>query len=154
MRDILEIFVKQTVERHPECVPLAERVYARHLQEDTQPTETELLQLLRQFIKTKWATFYILDALDEALDRLQVDIVQKLSSLNARLFITSRPLKAVEARARDVYRFPIFAQDGDLDLHIAWEISRSRGLPDLLEKVGSSLRDEIVQVVKRKCGGM
>ncbi|KAH6909816.1 hypothetical protein BKA70DRAFT_176890 [Coprinopsis sp. MPI-PUGE-AT-0042] len=43
--NVLEILVKQTVERHPECLFLAEQAYARHLRENTQPTEAELLQL-------------------------------------------------------------------------------------------------------------
>ncbi|KAH6909913.1 ankyrin repeat-containing domain protein, partial [Coprinopsis sp. MPI-PUGE-AT-0042] len=154
IRNILEILVKQTVERHAECKPLAEQAYAQHIREGTQPTEAELLQLLHQFTEATEATFYVLDALDEAPDWIQVDLVQKLASLNVRLFITSRPLKGVEARAPEAHGFPIVAQDGDLDLHIAREIARSRDLQDLLENTDLSLRDEIVSLVKSKCGGM
>ncbi|KAH6909889.1 hypothetical protein BKA70DRAFT_178830 [Coprinopsis sp. MPI-PUGE-AT-0042] len=154
VRNILEVLVKQTVERHPECGLFAEQAYARHLREKTQPTEAELLQLLRRFIEAFTMTFYLLDALDEAPDKIQVDLVQKIASLNVRLFITSRPLKAVETRVPDVHRFHIVAQEGDLDLHIAQEIGRSRDLADLLERVGPSLRDEIISLVKSKCGGM
>ncbi|KAH6909892.1 hypothetical protein BKA70DRAFT_1148462, partial [Coprinopsis sp. MPI-PUGE-AT-0042] len=151
VRNILEILVKQAIERHSECVLIAERAYARHLREKTQPTDAELLQLLHQFTE---ATFYVVDALDEASDRLQVDLVQKLASLNVRLFITSRPLKSVQARVPGACCFPIIAQEVDLDLHIAQEIARSRDLQDLLETTGPSLRDEIVSLVKSKCGGM
>ncbi|KAH6909906.1 hypothetical protein BKA70DRAFT_1221560 [Coprinopsis sp. MPI-PUGE-AT-0042] len=154
VRNILEILVKQTVERHSDCASLAEKAYARHLREKTLPTEEELLQLLHRFTKTKSATFYILDALDEAPDRIQIDLVQKLASLNARLFITSRPLEAVKAHAPDAHCFSIFAQEGDLDLHIAQEITRSSHLANLLQRPGSSLRDEIISLVKSKCGGM
>ncbi|KAH6877440.1 ankyrin repeat-containing domain protein [Coprinopsis sp. MPI-PUGE-AT-0042] len=154
VRNVLEILVKQTVERHPECARLAEKAYARHLRETTQPTEADLLHLLRQFTEACAATFYVIDAMDEAQDRVQVDLVQKLASLNVRLFITSRPLKAVETRAPNAHCFPIVAQESDLDLHITQEIARSRDLANLLEKEGSSLRDEIVSLVKSKCGGM
>ncbi|KAH6870878.1 hypothetical protein BKA70DRAFT_365676 [Coprinopsis sp. MPI-PUGE-AT-0042] len=154
VRNILEIIVKQTVERHPDCEWIAEKAYARHIREKTQPTESELLELLRQFTEVNAATFYFLDALDEAPDRIQVDLVLKLASLNVRLFITSRPLESVQARVPDAHRFLIVAQEGDLDLHINQEISRSRDLANLLENADPSLRDEIVLLVKSKCGGM
>ncbi|KAH6873709.1 hypothetical protein BKA70DRAFT_281891 [Coprinopsis sp. MPI-PUGE-AT-0042] len=154
VRNIVEILVKQTVERHPECASIAEKAYARHIREKTQPTEAELLQLLRQFAEVNAATFYLIDALDEAPDRIQVDLVLKLASLDVRLFITSRPLEAVQARAPNAHCFPIFAQEGDLDLHINQEIARSRDLETLLKKAGPSLKDEVVSLVKSKCGGM
>jgi len=154
IRHVLEILVKQTVERHPNCVSFAEQGYARHLREDTQPTEAELFQLLQRFTQIHSATFYILDALDEAPYKLQVALIKKLSMLNVRLFITSRPLKAVEAQIPDVHSFAISAQDDDLDLHITQEIGCSRDLQDLLESVDPSVREEIVSSIKQNCGGM
>ncbi|KAH6873701.1 hypothetical protein BKA70DRAFT_1028051, partial [Coprinopsis sp. MPI-PUGE-AT-0042] len=154
VRNILEIIVKQTVERHPDCELIAEKAYARHIREKTQPTESELLELLRQFTEVNAATFYFLDALDEAPDRIQVDLVLKLASLNARLFVTSRPLECVQARVPDAHCFPIIAQEGDLDLHINQEIARSRDLANFLENTDPSLRDEIISLVKSKCSGM
>ncbi|KAH6870853.1 hypothetical protein BKA70DRAFT_365297 [Coprinopsis sp. MPI-PUGE-AT-0042] len=154
VRNILEILVKQTVERHPDCALIAENAYARHIREKTQPAEAELLQLLHRFTEVVTTTFYLLDALDEAPDRIQVDLVLKLASLNVRLFITSRPLESVQARVPNAHCFPIFAQEGDLDLHINQEISRSRDLTSFLENADPSLRGEIVSLVKSKCGGM
>ena len=154
IRDVFEILVKQTVERHLECAFLAEQAYARHLHEKTQPTEAELFQLLHQCTETLPATFYVLEALDEAPERLQVDLVTKLASLNVRLFITSRPLKSVEGRVPNLCSFVIVAQEGDLDLHIEQEISRSRDLQGLLEEEEPSFKDEIVSTVKKNCGGM
>ncbi|KAH6873711.1 hypothetical protein BKA70DRAFT_281942 [Coprinopsis sp. MPI-PUGE-AT-0042] len=154
VRNILEIFVQQTVERHPDCATIAQELYTRHLRERTQPTEAELLELLHQFTKVTTRTYYFLDALDEAPDRIQVDLVLKLASLNVRLFITSRPLESVQARVPDAHCFPIVARDDDLDLHINQEIARSRDLEILLEKVDPSLRAEIISQVKSKCGGM
>ncbi|KAH6884371.1 hypothetical protein BKA70DRAFT_140498 [Coprinopsis sp. MPI-PUGE-AT-0042] len=154
VRNILETLVVQTVERHPDCVKVAQELYTRHLREKTQPTEPELLELLRQFSKVVAGTYYFLDALDEAPDRIQVDLVLKLASLNVRLFITSRPLESVQGRVPNAHCFPIVAQEHDLDLHINQEIARSRDLEILLEKVDPSLRAEIVSQVKSKCGGM
>jgi hypothetical protein len=152
---LLEILVKQTVERHPHCLPLFDELYARHIREQTKPSEDELVDLLQQFASTM-ATFYFLDALDEAPTTIQIDIIEKLISLNVKLFITSRPLKNLEAAFPDldVYRFPIAAQDADLDLHIDKELSRSGDLRAILEEGGASLRKEIYTSIKAKCGGM
>jgi hypothetical protein len=154
VRAVLEILVKQTVERHADCIPLAEEAYARHLHEKTEPTETELLQLLQRFARQKRGTFYFLDALDEAPDRVQLELVKKLASLDVRLFITSRPLKTVENCVPGVHSFAIAAQDHDLDLHIDQEIEASPDLQSLLQRVGPSLRKEIVTSIKDKCKGM
>ncbi|KAH6905412.1 hypothetical protein BKA70DRAFT_1431036 [Coprinopsis sp. MPI-PUGE-AT-0042] len=152
-RNILEILVKQTVERHPDCASFAEDAHDLHLREKTQPTETELLQLLHRFTLVKLATFYILDALDEAPIGVQLALIKMLASLNVRLFVTSRPVE-VESRIPGVHSFPIVAQEVDLDLHITQEIARSWTLQGLLNKAGSSLRDEVMSLVKSNCGGM
>jgi hypothetical protein len=154
VQDVLEILVKQTIERHEDCAAIAEEAYSRHVRENTQPTEDELLHLLYRFTGAKSVTFYILDALDEAPVRIQVDVVRKLASLNVRLFITSRPLKGVEARVPDAHGFQIVAREDDLDLHISKEISRSRDLQDLLDRADPSMRGEMVARIKKNCGGM
>ena len=152
-RGLLEILVKQIVERHPDCAHLAQEAYARHLSERTQPTQAELLQLLRWFTEIKEATFFVLDALDEAPEKLRVDIIRALDSLNVKLFITSRPLKAIEEKAQKAHGFEIAAQDGDLDLHISQEISRSENLVDLLDG-HPTFKEEVMSSVKENCGGM
>ena len=53
IRAVLEILVKQTVERHPDCAPLAMKIFSRHVKERTQPTEAELFELLSAFVKAK-----------------------------------------------------------------------------------------------------
>jgi hypothetical protein len=146
--------VKQTVERHADCIALAEKAYARHLREKTQPTEAELLQLLQRFAGQKQGTFYFLDALDEAPDRVQLELVEKLASLGVRLFITSRPLKTVENFVPGVHSFAIAAQDYDLGLHINREIDRSPELRSLLHRAGLSVREGTVALIKDKCNGM
>ncbi|KAH6904783.1 hypothetical protein BKA70DRAFT_1153566 [Coprinopsis sp. MPI-PUGE-AT-0042] len=149
----LEVLVKQTLERHPGCLPLFNKVYTRHIREKTQPSEEELLGLLRQFTSTM-VTFYFLDALDEAPTAIQIEIIQRLTSLNVKLFITSRPLKDVEAAFLNIHRFPIVARPSDVDLHIEKEISLSGNLRAILEQGGTSLRDEVYASIREKCGGM
>jgi ankyrin repeat domain-containing protein 50 len=154
VRSILEILVKQTIERHHDCALLAEEVYVRHSQENTQPTEVELLQLLYRFRGSKSLMFYVLEALDEAPDKLQLDLITKLASLDVRLFITSRPLKGVENCFSGAHSISIFARGEDLELHITAGINRSSSLQSLLKNAGPSLREEIVHSIKHNCHGM
>ena len=148
----LETLVKQTVERHPSCLSVAEEVYARHIQEETLPSEGDLLDLLHRFTELVAVTFYILDALDEAPTRIQLDLLKKLASLNVKLFITSRPLRSIEAHFPDAHCFPIFAQDDDLELHIAQEISLCTELSHLF--ANATWREAVISSIKQKCGGM
>ncbi|KAH6887385.1 hypothetical protein BKA70DRAFT_1122273 [Coprinopsis sp. MPI-PUGE-AT-0042] len=153
VRTILETIVLQTLERHPRCQALVEQTYARHLRERTEPTEEQLLALLHQLVDSMLGTFYILDALDEAPTKLQLAVVRALASLNVKLFITSRPLKPLEAHFPQAYTFAIAAQDVDLDLHITQGINESVELQCLLQ-ANPSLRDEIFSTIKKNSGGM
>ena len=153
-QDFLEVLVKQTLERNPKCHPIACKVYARHIKEKTRPSEEELFNLLRQFTGMMLATFYFLDAMDEAPLDVQLELLEKLTSLNVGLFITSRPMDALQARFPAAHKYPIRAQDHDLDLHINKEISRSVFLQDILDAQGPELHERLVTKVKEKCGGM
>ena len=154
IQGILESLVKQTIERHPDCVPLAEQVYETHIREGTRPTEEELNELLRQFVQRKKATFYILEALDEAPDRIRLKLLQKLLLLGVRLFITSRPLPELQAMFTGAHTFTIRAQDKDLDLHIQEKISSSERLQRLLGRADPAFKDHLISTIKAKCGGM
>ncbi|KAH6889067.1 ankyrin repeat-containing domain protein [Coprinopsis sp. MPI-PUGE-AT-0042] len=153
VRNILEILVMQTLERQPDCQPLVEQTYARHLSERTKPTEAQLLGLLRRLTKDMAITFYILDALDEAPTKIQLAVVETLASLNVKLFITSRPLKTVEANFPEAHTFAILAQDADIDLHIATRINKNVELRRVLQ-ADPSLTDELVSAIKHNCRGM
>ncbi|KAH6889056.1 ankyrin repeat-containing domain protein [Coprinopsis sp. MPI-PUGE-AT-0042] len=132
---------------------LVEEAYAQHLREGTEPTEAQMLALLHQLTKCMSITFYVLDALDEAPTKIQLLVVKTLASLNVKLFITSRPLKVVEANFSGVQAFHIFAQDADINLHIARRINENAELQRLLQDK-PALRDEIISTIKRNCGGM
>ncbi|KAH6904768.1 hypothetical protein BKA70DRAFT_1294877 [Coprinopsis sp. MPI-PUGE-AT-0042] len=154
VRGCLETLVKQTIERHPHCASLFDEVYGRHVRERTQPSEEELLMLLRRFVGTMSITVYALDALDEAPPEMQLELLEKLASLDVKLFVTSRPLKALETHFSGAHHFPIVAQAEDITLHITKEISRSADLRAVLEKADPSAQKEIVASVIQNCGGM
>jgi hypothetical protein len=153
VRAILEVLVMQTLERHPECQALVEQTYARHIRERTEPNEEQLLSLLRRLTESMAVTFYILDALDEAPTKIQLAVLRTLTSLNVKLFITSRPLKPLEDHFPQALKIAIFAQDEDLDLLIAKGIEESVELQYLLQ-VEPFLRDELFLKIKENCGGM
>jgi hypothetical protein len=154
VRHCLEVLVKQTIEKHPDCRQPALEVYAEHFRLKTRPTEKELFQLLKVFTTMVKATFYFLDALDEAPEPIQFDLLTRLSSLNVKLFVTSRPMTLLQAELANAHCFIIAAQDRDLELHIDREIQRSPRLRRLLNKADPSWRAKIVSSVKEKCGGM
>ncbi|KAH6888313.1 hypothetical protein BKA70DRAFT_1572973 [Coprinopsis sp. MPI-PUGE-AT-0042] len=154
VRDFLLVLVKQTIERHADCLPIFNEVFARHIREKTLPSESELVQLLRRFAEVIAEMFYFLDALDEAPPDVQFDLLKKLSTLNVKIFITSRPIANLDSRFPGAHRFSIRAQDRDLELHIAKEIERSPVLQTILDQGGPLLRKKIISTIKEKCGGM
>ncbi|KAH6887854.1 hypothetical protein BKA70DRAFT_1203319, partial [Coprinopsis sp. MPI-PUGE-AT-0042] len=153
IRSVLEVLAKQIVERYPDALPIVRAVYAQHIADDTQPSESQLLGLLQK-LTDYVATTFVLDALDEAPIDIQLNLVKVLASLNCKMFITSRPLTAVEEQFPSAHRFSIAARDGDIDLLIQKKLEGSANLQGLLGKAGSSLREEILGTIKRKCGGM
>ncbi|KAH6907865.1 hypothetical protein BKA70DRAFT_346645 [Coprinopsis sp. MPI-PUGE-AT-0042] len=100
------------------------------------------------------AAFYFLDGLDEAPPDVQFDLLEKLSTLNVKIFIISRPLPNLDACFPGAHRFSIRAEDRDLELHIAEEIARSPVLQSILNQGGPTLRERIALTIKEKCGGM
>lgn len=154
VRYCLEVLVKQIIEKHPNCLKLAEKVYAVHARLKTRPTEEELLQLLKSFREVVTTIFCFLDALDEAPIRVQFNLLDRMSSLNFKLFITSRSLKVLEADFPNAHYFTITAQDSDLNLHIHKEIQQNPHLRRILNNAEPSLRADMVSLVKEKCGGM
>ncbi|KAH6910107.1 ankyrin repeat-containing domain protein [Coprinopsis sp. MPI-PUGE-AT-0042] len=154
VRHCLEVLVKQSLQQHSNLLRLAEEVYAPHVRLEGEPPEGELLRLLQGFTRAVTSTTYFLDALDEAPPAIQIDLVGKLASTGAKLFITSRPFKALEERFPNAHHFSIAAQDSDLELHINSQLDRGQELWKVLEQGGASFRADLVASIKEKCGGM
>ncbi|KAH6884778.1 ankyrin repeat-containing domain protein [Coprinopsis sp. MPI-PUGE-AT-0042] len=155
VRDLLEVLVKQTVERHPASLPLCSELYDRHIRAKTEPSVKELVGLPKWFtLEVMRTTFYFPDALDEAPSDVQLDLRESLTSLNVKLFLTSRPMKPLEARFPEVRHFLIVAREGDLDVHIAEEMSRSMELQAIIATSSPGLGGRITLAIKVKCSGM
>ncbi|KAH6906618.1 hypothetical protein BKA70DRAFT_1189984 [Coprinopsis sp. MPI-PUGE-AT-0042] len=152
IRDILESLVKQIVERHIDLIPIIEGLYVKHSQERTRPAQHDLVGMLAEFVKHGKSLFFVLDALDEmwAVDRPV--LLRLLSSLDVKLFITSRPLETLQQQFPLAQVFNIAASTSDLDLHIKDFLRNS---PDVMALLGGTeFEERIVETIHRKSGGM
>ncbi|KAH6866169.1 hypothetical protein BKA70DRAFT_1580080 [Coprinopsis sp. MPI-PUGE-AT-0042] len=149
---ILESFIKQIVERHPDMVSLVETLYALHKRERTRPTQQDLVGLLSRFAALGKTLIFVLDALDELRAEDRPVLLGLLTSLSAKLFITSRPLETLQRRYPQAQVFDITARPSDIDLHIKEFLRRSPDLVALLED--SDFEERIAEAVHRKSGGM
>ncbi|KAH6915538.1 hypothetical protein BKA70DRAFT_1557799 [Coprinopsis sp. MPI-PUGE-AT-0042] len=152
IRDILESLVKQFVERHTDLAPIVRGLYAKHKHERTRPSQHDLMDVLRAFIKCGKTPFFVIDALDEMGGEDRPILLSLLASLDANLFITSRPLETLQRQFPEARIFNIAARPSDLDLHIREFLRHS---PDVLALLkGTNFKERIVEAVHRKSGGM
>ncbi|KAH6879711.1 ankyrin repeat domain-containing protein 28 [Coprinopsis sp. MPI-PUGE-AT-0042] len=152
IRDILESLVKQIVERHDDLVPLIEAIYARHKKERTKPSQQDLMEVLEGVIRCGKTLFFVLDAFDEMRAEDRPILLRLLASLDVKLFITSRPLEALQRQFPYAQVFNIAASPSDIDLHIKHFLRHSPEVMALLED--TDLEEQIVETIHRKSGGM
>ncbi|KAH6903949.1 hypothetical protein BKA70DRAFT_582864 [Coprinopsis sp. MPI-PUGE-AT-0042] len=152
VREVLESFVKQILERHTDLGPLVESVYTAHKRERTKPSQEELHDLLSEFTRRGKTIFFVLDALDELRAEHRSALLGMIVSLGAKLFITSRPLETLQRQLPEAHVFKIAASPFDLDLHIKHFLRHSPDVVALLE--GTDLEERIVEMIHQKSGGM
>ncbi|KAH6902539.1 ankyrin repeat-containing domain protein [Coprinopsis sp. MPI-PUGE-AT-0042] len=152
IRDVLESFVKQIVERHVDLVPAVWGLYAKHKQERTKPSQQDLMGVLVDFIHRGKSLFFVLDALDEMRAEDRPILLRLLTSLDAKLFITSRPLELLQQQHPQAQVFNIAASPSDLDLHIKDFLRHSPEVMALI--VGTDFEELIVETIHRKSSGM
>ncbi|KAH6874847.1 ankyrin repeat domain-containing protein 28 [Coprinopsis sp. MPI-PUGE-AT-0042] len=152
IRDILESLVKQIVERHDDLIPIIEAIYARHKKEGTKPSQEELQEVLEGFVRHGKTLFFVLDALDEMKADDRPILLNLLASLDAKLFITSRPLEPLQRQFANAQVFNIAASPSNLDLHIKNFLRHSPEVMALLE--GTDLEEQIAETIHQKSGGM
>ncbi|KAH6892821.1 hypothetical protein BKA70DRAFT_1571586 [Coprinopsis sp. MPI-PUGE-AT-0042] len=152
IRDIMESLVKQIVERHDDLIPLIQALYARHKKEATKPSQQELREVLGGFVRHGKTLFFVLDAFDEMRSEDRPILLNLLASLDAKLFITSRPLEPLQKQFPYARVFNIAASPSDLDLHIKHFLRHSPEVMALLED--TNLEEQIADTVHRKSGGI
>ncbi|KAH6894865.1 ankyrin repeat domain-containing protein 28 [Coprinopsis sp. MPI-PUGE-AT-0042] len=152
IRDILESMVKQIIERHDDLISTIEALYARHEKEKTKPSQQDLVEVLEGFIRYGKTLFFVLDAFDEMRAEDRPILLNLLASLDAKLFITSRPLEPLQQQFPYARLFNIAANPSDLNLHIKYFLRHSPEVMALLE--GTDLEEQIAETIHQKSGGM
>ncbi|KAH6903965.1 hypothetical protein BKA70DRAFT_1512804 [Coprinopsis sp. MPI-PUGE-AT-0042] len=152
IRDILESLVKQILQRHQDLLPIVQGLYAKHKQEKTKPSQRDLMSVLEGFVERGKTLFFVLDALDEMRAEDRPILLRLLVSLDAMLFITSRPLETLQMQFPQAQVFKIAANPSDLDLHIKHFLRHSPDVVALLD--GTDLGEHIADAIHQKSGGM
>ncbi|KAH6904886.1 ankyrin repeat-containing domain protein, partial [Coprinopsis sp. MPI-PUGE-AT-0042] len=152
LSDILGALIRQMLERYEDLLPVVELVYAKHHRERTQPTAEELVGIMVECHKTFNVSFFIIDGLDEAPSDIQYALLKALTSLRAKVFVTSRPLDLLQAKFPDAKFLEIVANKADIEKHINAKISQDPKLRAVLEH--GSLKSTAIATIQNKSEGM
>ncbi|KAH6902884.1 hypothetical protein BKA70DRAFT_1567390 [Coprinopsis sp. MPI-PUGE-AT-0042] len=151
VRDILAALVRQLIERFPHLAPVVEPLYAKHDLQRTNPTQKELIGVIRQICGCFRMAYLFIDGLDEALYDEQFDLLDTLKSVPANFFITSRPLVQLKDVLQDVEFFDIAARNQDIGLLVSQHIDRNPDLQQVLAADGQ--REKVIKkICESSCG--
>jgi hypothetical protein len=141
-------------EHRPSVLSILELFHNDHENKQTRPCERELQELLQKLLLQFKKTFIIIDALDEFPDDSRGDLLTILSSLQASLLLTSRPLRLLEHILPDAVYIHIDAENRkDIELFIDKKVQETPRLSVLL-RGKELLRKEICAKLKEKSEGM
>ena len=149
--EVLTALLRQQLERDPSLADVVKPMFERHQRENTNPSPTELLKMLNDIARRSSKRFYIIDALDELPKDICSKLLQALASLNANIFLTSRPLEFMKAFTPDASYVEVAARDHDVELFVAEKIASNPDFGALLDEHG--VRDEVVAGIVQKCSG-
>jgi ankyrin repeat domain-containing protein 50 len=144
--------VKQIVERHDDLIDAIAGLYTKHKKEGTQPSQKDLMAALADFVARAKKLYFVLDALDEMRVEDRPVLLRLLASLDAKLFITSRPLDVLQKQYPQAQIFDIAASQVDIALHVQDFLQHSPEVMALLE--GTDLEQNLAKMIHRKSGGM
>ncbi|KAH6908138.1 ankyrin repeat-containing domain protein [Coprinopsis sp. MPI-PUGE-AT-0042] len=154
VQQILAALVRQLLERYPFLYPLVKPLYDQHSREMTKPSKDQLLQLLRDMSQVFETFFCGLDGLDEAAPDTQFKLIDALSTVKARFFITSRPLEPLHSALPNAHFFNIVARDHDIRLMVAQKLRESPRVVSMLNAGGKARQEEVVSKITSNANGM
>ena len=152
VRDIIAALVRQLLERYPQLLPIIEPLYKKYELQMTQPTQKELVNVIRSICSHFRIAVFSIDGLDEALYDEQFDLLDTLTSIAANFIITSRPLVRLKDVLPQAAFFEISAQEGDIGLLISERINRFPDLRRILRMDGA--RQIVVERICKASQGM
>ncbi|KAJ7453131.1 hypothetical protein FB451DRAFT_1565686 [Mycena latifolia] len=133
------------------------RLYAKHHEQRTQPSLSEVDSILWSTISELSNVFIIVDALDEYPERQRHIFLRHLSSISARstvkLMLTSRPHLNITHAFNNFDILEIRATEGDIRRHIDAEILKSSRLTGHTQN-RPDLRKEIETIIVQRSDGM
>lgn len=153
VRDVLHSLVTQIVERHQDVISLVEPLCARHKREGTRPSQQELERLLSEIAELGKRFIFFLDALDELIPSERKPLIDVLSRVDARLFITSRPLETLQRSFPDAQFFEIAPKPSDINLLVERAMEQNPDLCELIQGTACS-KEFVKQIIREKSGGM
>lgn len=160
--DIVLSIITQLVEwseQLPAVVAAVKETFGRRRgpRKGGRPTFADLVQLLKVIIALYRQVDIMIDGMDEMKEAIQWLVAETVTSANARVLFTSRPIHFVEDRLKEltgdqlaVVNFA--APSEDLDLFIEGAIKGSPGLAALLKDKTS--KENVMAKIKDKAAGM
>ncbi|KIW30853.1 uncharacterized protein PV07_02546 [Cladophialophora immunda] len=133
-------------------------LYDRHHSEKTQPTLLEISDTLRTVAAGYSRVFLIVDALDEChvsdgnRSRFLSELFELQDKTGANLFVTSRPLPAIEQSFEGCISREILATEEDIGMYIDGHMSQVK-LPDFVLR-RADLQDDIKAGIVKSVRGM
>lgn len=157
--DVVVALVRQLVEAttKPTIIRRVQDVFLGHEHKTTRPTLSELSKLLGELLHEFKERFISLDGLDEMRPEQQVELLDIILALDAKVLIMSRPLALLKARLeKRTHQKPGFlevvANPADLDLFLVHVIDKNPALANLLED--HSIKQDVMEKIKAKADGM
>lgn len=149
LENLLASLLKQLAQEQDTVPPLLQGLFEQHRDHNMAPSLEDITTVLTSLIETYTEVFFIVDALDECVDEVRWELLEKLRLCKkAHLMITSRLLDSIGQELEDFERLEIKANKADLELFIDHRIQKNKNLRKVVEK-SSRMRTDIKDAVVR-----
>lgn len=150
---IIASFAKQLSIRKSSISGQIQKLYKECHHGRIRPDLVRLTETLRNLCKEFKQVFFVLDALDECVDKVRNSLLDQLEKVDhpmVRLFLTSRPhLLDMDERYRKYPQIPITAKSQDIRQFLLKKIEEDALLS---RKMGNkeSFKDEVIDTITSK----
>ncbi|KAF8247817.1 ankyrin [Wilcoxina mikolae CBS 423.85] len=154
---IIASFAKQLSIGKPSICGQIQKLYEACNHGRIRPDLAKLTETLRNLCKEFKQVFFVLDALDECIDKARkslLDQLEKVDRSTARLFLTSRPhLLDMDERYGKYPQIPITAKSQDIRHFLQEKIEEDARLLRLMRNK-QSFKDEVIETITSKAMDM
>ncbi|KAF6742124.1 hypothetical protein DFP72DRAFT_1109602 [Ephemerocybe angulata] len=115
---------------------------------------SEAVQALKDIVSLFSETYVVIDGLDEVDDTTKDGLLRALTSLQAHILVTCRPLELFMHRhTPKALHIPVQAQTRDIEIYVRERIRESTKLAAIL-KANPSVAESFTRLIKEKSRGM